>query len=183
METKTCTKCNETKPVAEFSKRRTRKDGLQPRCKVCRKAHYEVNKDKVIARSKAYYEANKDKEMASRKAYHEANREKLLARMRAWQKANPDKINAYVAKRRGCRLQATPPWLTADHLAQIQEWYTIAQDLQWLSEEPLEVDHIVPLQGKNVCGLHVPWNLQILPKSQNRKKGNRLLKQYIRKAA
>jgi len=147
------------------------------------KAYYEANKDKLIARSKAWQKANPDKLLARSKAYHKANREKLLARMKAWQKANPDKNNARNAKRRGCRLQATPPWLTADHLAEIQEWYTIAQEIQWLSEEPLEVDHIIPLQGTNVCGLHVPWNLQILPKSENIKKGNKLIKRYLRKVA
>ena len=89
-------------------------------------------------------------------------------------KNNPAKVAAKAAKRRAAKLQATPPWLTKAQLREIGEFYILAKKLQLESAEPLEVDHIVPLQGDNVCGLHVPWNLQILPQSQNASKGNKL---------
>jgi hypothetical protein len=50
---------------------------------------------------------------------------------------------------------------------QCQEIYKEASN-----KEGFEVDHIVPLIHKDVCGLHVPWNLQIIPISENRKKSN-----------
>jgi hypothetical protein len=86
----------------------------------------------------------------------------------------PDKKNALTAKRRANKLNATPKWLNKEQHTEMRNFYTIAKELQWLSEERLEVDHIIPLQGENVSGLHVPWNLQILPKSMNVKKGNKI---------
>jgi hypothetical protein len=70
------------------------------------------------------------------------------------------------AKRRAQKLKATPPWLTVAQLLEIEEFYR---------NRPagFHVDHIVPLQGENVRGLHVPWNLQYLPALENIKKSNR----------
>lgn len=133
------------------------------------------NKDEKNKRDLEYYYANKDKVLAkSRKRYLE-NKAKIKARVKAYTKANRSKVTAIKAKYRAAKYNATPDWLTKEHLEQIKEFYQIARDLAWLNEsEVLQVDHIVPLQGKEVCGLHVPWNLQILPKSKNISKFNNL---------
>jgi hypothetical protein len=72
--------------------------------------------------------------------------------------------------RRAAKLQATPIW--ADRAA-MRAVYAQAQALEQASGVRHEVDHIVPLRGRNVCGLHVPANLQVLRASDNRKKSNR----------
>ena len=63
--------------------------------------------------------------------------------------------------------------LSDKHKDEIQNFYWLAQDLRAVTGEQYHVDHIVPLNGKNICGLHVPWNLQVLPADINLSKGNR----------
>lgn len=72
------------------------------------------------------------------------------------------------ALHRARRMSAVPPWFTESHLDQIKDIYREAKRLD------LTVDHIVPLRGKNVRGLHVPWNLQIISAAENHKKYNLL---------
>jgi hypothetical protein len=79
--------------------------------------------------------------------------------------------NFKVANHRAARLNAVPPW--ADHGA-ILAIYREAAARAANTGDSLHVDHIVPLQGETVCGLHVHYNLQILPGFDNRSKGNRL---------
>ena len=193
---KKCGICKEIKDLGDFGKNKSRRDGLQDTCKICRRIYCvswsKKNPEKIKKTTKTYYDANRDKigdkQKIDRnidpkkyrirgKTYRESNAEKERIRCKAYRDANPDKINALTAKRRTKKLQATPPWLTPEQYGQIREFYTLVKELQWLSEEPLQVDHIVPLQGDNVCGLNVPWNLQILPKSMNASKGNRLQKE------
>jgi hypothetical protein len=69
--------------------------------------------------------------------------------------------------------QATPSWLNELQKAAIDQMHWLARDLEITSGYTYQVDHIVPLRGKDVCGLHVPWNLQILPSDINLSKGNR----------
>jgi hypothetical protein len=76
-------------------------------------------------------------------------------------------------KRQGLKINATPNWLTEEHNNEIQQFYWLAKDLQAITGETYHVDHIVPLKGENVCGLHVPWNLQVLPADINLSKGNK----------
>ena len=109
--------------------------------------------------------------MHCRKNY-DKNKEYRKIQMTIYNKENPDILNCINAKRHASKLQRTPKWLTEEHFEQIQEFYTLAKELQWLSEEKLNIDHVIPLQGEAVSGLHVPWNLQILNQSDNFKKHN-----------
>lgn len=88
---------------------------------------------------------------------------------RKWARDNKHRIAAKAARRRAGKLQATPPWV--DHV-EIGKFYVEARRLTLETGIIHEVDHIHPLQGRNLCGLHVPWNLQILTKSENSRKRN-----------
>ena len=114
-------------------------------------------------KQKAYHEANKERRATTRKAYYEVNKEKIAATVRAWREANPDKATAKLARYRASKLQRTPPW--SDH-NEINEVYAEAKMQQ------LTVDHIVPLQGELVSGLHVHNNLQLLTAAENSGKCN-----------
>ena len=76
-------------------------------------------------------------------------------------------------RRRTRKLNAQPNWLDDVQLAEIEEIYLEAVEKTLESGEPHEVDHIILLQGDNFCGLHVPWNLRVLTRSENRSKGNK----------
>lgn len=157
---KTCCRCKQPKELAAFSKHKAMKDGLSVQCKECDAAYYKTNKAAVDAKNRRNYYENQE-------FYKEE------ARKSTWAKDNPEKHAAKCARRRASKLERTPKWLTPEHLTEILEFYRDAKELQWLSDEPLHVDHIEPLQGENVSGLHVPWNLRVIPRSKNLAKGNR----------
>jgi 5-methylcytosine-specific restriction endonuclease McrA len=98
--------------------------------------------------------------------------EKIREANRNWIKRNPDKNTARVARYSARKRKACPPW--ADHSA-IADVYARAAKITSETGIPHEVDHIIPLAGENVCGLHVSWNLQVLPLTENRRKKNRVL--------
>lgn len=70
---------------------------------------------------------------------------------------------------------ATPKWLTEDYKKEIEKIYKLCRETTKATGIKHEVDHIVPICGKTVSGLHVPWNLQIITKEQNGKKSNKLV--------
>jgi hypothetical protein len=111
----------------------------------------------------------KYKKIASER--HAQNREKNNLLAREWKKNNPEKVRALNQKwgsvSRANRMKRVPPWLTEDDFKKINSMYREAR------EKGLQVDHIIPLQGKTVSGLHVPSNLQLLTRSQNAAKKNR----------
>jgi hypothetical protein len=127
-------------------------------------AYREANKERLTAYRAAQYEANRERVLDACKQYRLANLEQKRAKDKAYQQANLHKFNAMGAKRRACRRSAIPAWADLDAIAVV---YKKARDLG------MHVDHVVPLQGKTVCGLHVWENLQLLAGAENISKGNR----------
>jgi hypothetical protein len=100
-----------------------------------------------------------------------ANRKLSRELISNWHAANPERAASYRAKRNAIKKKAMPPWLTENHISQINLVYAEAKHLEKETGIAYEVDHIVPLAAdKNVCGLHVPWNLRAIPKSENRRR-------------
>lgn len=89
-----------------------------------------------------------------------------------WQANNRDKMNAISAIVRAKRRNRKPKWIKDVFIEEIKVWYKRAKLIKQFTGELWEVDHIIPMNGKKVSGLHVPWNLQLLTKKQNREKSN-----------
>lgn len=176
---KTCTHCSESKDEdcfdAFFDKSRS-KTRVRAHCKDCRRAKvrdYEKNnRDKKSAYNKKYIEKNLPKLQEKRRKYHKDNRAKILSYQKSWREDNPDKVAKARFSRRTNFDNAKPSWLTKEMEAEIKSFYVHAKDCYVVTGEEYEVDHIIPIKGKDICGLHVPWNLQVLPKDLNRQKSN-----------
>lgn len=105
--------------------------------------------------------------------YAAENRDKMRKIASEWQKNNKGKVNANTALRHTAKMQRTPAWLTKHDKLHIRCLYQIAAMRTRESGQEWHVDHVVPLQGENVCGLHVPSNLRVVPATENMSKGNR----------
>ena len=79
---------------------------------------------------------------------------------------------AIAGERRAAKLNATPSWLTKADRLDIAAMYERAATLTAQTGEKHEVDHVVPLRSGVVCGLHVPWNLEVIKAYKNRAKSN-----------
>lgn len=133
------------------------------------------NADRIKEYSKAYYNANMESIKTKKKRYRKQNQDLIREYNKSWRLKNPDRCGELSARRRARKRHATPKWLTDSDYDQIRSFYLEAQRLSLETGIEHAVDHIHPLLGEYVCGLHVPWNLQILTKSENSAKGNRLI--------
>jgi len=121
---------------------------------------------------KEYYERNK--EIVKLKAMARPNEQRQQYK-KAWKEKHPDEVKASTKHRRDKHKQATPTWLSSEQKQQIKQLYIDAMTATRITGTPYVVDHIVPLRGETVCGLHVPWNLQIMSRAENLKKSNKLV--------
>lgn len=149
---KTCIKCFKIKELQEFH---FRKDNQKYR-NTCKKCWYA----RTYSNRKDYYYAEYFQE------WRRKNVNKSRAATKKYRLANPHINTESAAKRRVRVKQQTPIWLTFEQKQSIKLIYKNCP-------EGLHVDHIVPLRGKNVSGLHVPWNLQYLEPAVNFSKGSR----------
>lgn len=127
------------------------------------------NPEKVKASKARSQKKHRGAANARTRKYSAANREVLKVRVALWAKNNSAYVAAKATAYRAKKLKATPSW--ADPV-KIASFYESAHGLSMLLGEWHHVDHIVPLQGKNVCGLHVQNNLQILTARANQSKSN-----------
>ena len=166
----TCSKCGKEKDSGLFHRNKAMRTGFHNHCKDCRKG--------VDAEKK-------------RKAYHD-NKEKYDKRARAWKENNREQWNAYMveyrkrdsfsyktplnrslrAKSRASKIKQTPPW---SDIGKIKRIYELCHKLNKTADCNFQVDHIYPLQGEDVRGLHVWYNLMIIPAKMNQSKGNKVL--------
>jgi 5-methylcytosine-specific restriction endonuclease McrA len=168
------------------------------------KNYREINKEKLREKARENARLNRQKNGIKLKIYRHQwylkNREAILARVkqnnmdrpeirRLWRERHKEDIQIYTrnqhkltrarrtalqGKRRASQQNATPSWLTVEDFEEMVALYEKAKELTKITGIKHHVDHIIPLMNKNVCGLHVQWNLQILTESENISKGNRL---------
>lgn len=134
---------------------------------------YERNKELTKQRAREWAVANPEKRAKSVTKWREENRDQHNATNRNWNKHNKPKKAALQSKRRAALLQRTPNWLTEDDFWMIEEAYELAALRTKMFGFPWHIDHLIPLQGRNVSGLHVPTNLQVIPGAENVRKHNR----------
>jgi hypothetical protein len=196
-DTKTQAWIDDADTYAEKLKRRQRakylKHGHKYRSR--QKEQYDVSSEKILARNAQYRAEHPEEVSASKMAwehqdklknpekyrkkaaeYHIANREKRLAQAKLWRKLNPAKNAAKQAAYKFRKARATPPWANEFF---ISEAYELAALRSSMTNIEWEVDHIMPLCGRDICGLHVETNLQVIPKLENRRKHARGWKQYV----
>jgi hypothetical protein len=144
---KICSKCKQNKDIILFHKNSSQADGLNYRCKDCHRKDVRLYKRKYAEKTRFWN--------------------------RQYQKNHQHIYNMHQAKRHIAKLKRTPKWLTKDDWILIQMKYELAMYLTEVTGMKWEVDHIIPLQGENISGLHVPNNLRVITKYENYNKGNR----------
>lgn len=175
---KRCLCCRLILPYEDFNLSSSSKDGCQTTCIYCAHEYYQENKESILLAQKKRYIESKETVLEQKKKYRQANRESIALSSRLYYLSNKDSIlsknkeyalkhpaetKARLAKYRASKLKATPKWADQEAIKLI--YATVPEG--W------HVDHIVPLQGKLVCGLHCEFNLQHLSAQANLSKGNK----------
>lgn len=181
MKLKRCSKCNVEKPYEMFSKEKSVSDGFSRWCKSCKKEHranwYAKNAESEKAKAMQYhyenYEKNKEKILKKVIEWQQSNKEKYAEKSKRCYEKTKHKRFASQALARAAKRNAVPKWIDEKLKKEIQQFYIEARTKTKETGMYYEVDHIVPLTNKNVCGLHVPWNLRVVTRFENRSKANK----------
>ena len=178
---KTCKTCGENKDLSEFNKRKGTSDGLYYYCRCCSrlkaKQHRELNKELVKEQRRNNYHKHKEKNRESRneslRNLYKEDPMPFKTRVKSYNSTLKGKATRLANKKRYelNKIQRTPSWADQEKIKLV---YKKAAWLQDITDIELHVDHIIPLRGELVSGLHVENNLQILPAKENIMKSNKL---------
>lgn len=193
MQTKICGSCKLDLEINKFGKDKHRADGLNWKCKACntnsaKKTYSErmsKNRYKKVS-SKNCWDcktilpiSNFNKDRATADGHKNICRECCLIRIRDWERNNPDKARVSSSKSRAKRRQNASSPLSSYFSEDIWVYYFVASDFSLRFGIKYHVDHVVPLCGTNVCGLHVPWNMRVITSVENQTKNNKLVGDLI----
>lgn len=156
---------------AEKARRQKYKTENRERLNAQRKAERLKNRDQYLEERRQYYANNSERERARCATFRATNPDSVRTASARWGHKNRARRTAMQRERDARKLNATPKWADRDAITKV---YVEAARLSKLHGVPYEVDHIFPLQGKTVCGLHVACNLRPVLASVNRRKNNKL---------
>lgn len=147
-------------------------------CVVCERKKYnlwaEANRDRLKELWNKSYAKNAEKRRLEAAEYRVKNPDKVKEACRK-SKAKNRAYHTYLESQRLEKIrQATPPWISKEQKEWIVDIYKCAKDIKECYETPTAVDHIIPIKGKNVCGLNVPWNMRVVTQSYNSQKSNNM---------
>lgn len=189
MTTAVCSKCDMEKPFELFKKDKRKLSGYSTICKSCAsQASIEYRSARIEERlvKEAEYRARERERLRQKyrdnieyhRRYYQENKEAFAERCRDSRERNRGAFNERAARRRVAKRSATLP--LPDHaVQQIRVLYEEAARLSIETGVLHHVDHIMPLQGSNSCGLHVPWNLRVIPAVENLSKGNAVIPELM----
>ncbi len=150
---KTCKICNTTKELSCFY---VVNKTTKQRCARCSDCYLQIQNNK---RNENIEEYNKNS----------------LAYAKKWQQNNKGKVSFLARQYKLSKTKQTPNWLSEEQIKEILVEYELSAWCTEVTGIKYQVDHVVPLRGKQVCGLHVPWNLQVIPAIDNIKKSNKFV--------
>lgn len=149
------------------------KNGERARVRWNSRPKDDPSRERDRKRIRAWSAANAERKRAKDAELYQYNRAARLEQVRQYRLNNPDKVRAQVAESHAARSKRTPRWITRSDRVQMRALYKEAARRTRETGEAWHVDHIIPLRGRTVSGLHVPNNLQLLKAEENMKKKNR----------
>lgn len=160
MPTRVCKGCLETKEYSEFYIDKRRNKPIS-KCKIC-----------FCKQTAVWAKDNPDKRRVIRNRWEQNNPQYLTAKHKRMYARHKERYLAHAVSRNNIKRSFMLEWLSEEDKFVMYEYYKLARLKTLITGYKWHVDHVVPLKGKTVCGLHVPWNLQVIPAKDNYLKSN-----------